>query len=92
MHDDSLERLLDLLANDTETAPPPDEDVLDGMVVEAAGLLSDLSAAADDLPGAAIWRQVADESGQPLAMGDLDGAPPFWFTGCADNEEERRGT
>ncbi|MGI5506559.1 hypothetical protein [Lentzea sp. CA-135723] len=79
MRDETYERLLDFLATDDELAAGLDEDLVDSMVAETASLLSDLRVAADDLAGAAAWRQVAVDSGDPVPSGSLDGSPELCF-------------
>jgi hypothetical protein len=56
------------------------------MVAETASLLSDLRVAADDLAGAAAWRQVAVDSGHPLPSGSLDESPELRFDPSSGDE------
>jgi hypothetical protein len=72
MTDDTYERLLLFLTEEDELVPALDQDTVNGMVVEAASLLSDLRAASGDLAGAAIWQQIAVDSGQVHDDVELD--------------------
>lgn len=67
MTDEVYEQLLILLAADeSQEALSIDEGEIEDMVVEAASLVADIRMASGDMAGAAVWRQVIDDSSRPI--------------------------
>jgi len=91
MSDDAYERLLNFLASNDEPVSSLDEEVVEQMVTDAASLLSDLRSSADDLAGAAVWKQVAVDTSQLALAGSLE-IPELWLNSCNDNQDEWKTT